>query len=62
MTLKTQQLKTLPDVRAFLEGSQPIGFEVTRREAAYAFVLAQLRHFGYSALGKADKVLSCSQI
>ena len=50
VTLKTQQLKTIADIRAFLKGSQPVGFEIARREAADDFVTQQLRHFSYCAL------------
>jgi len=57
VTLKTQGLQTLEQIRAFLEGSQPLGFEAPRREAAYAFVGQQLRRFSYARLGKADKGL-----
>ncbi len=55
MTLKTQQLRTLAEVRAFLDGSQLVSFEIPTREAAYDFVTRQLRHFGYAKLGRADK-------
>jgi len=41
VTLKTQQLQTLADVRAFLGGDQLVSFE-----AAYAFVSQQLRSGG----------------
>ncbi|TFH64690.1 MAG: transposase [Gemmatimonadales bacterium] len=57
VTLKTQGLQTLEQIRAFLEGSQPLDFEAPRREAAYAFVGQQLRRFAYARLGKADKGL-----
>ncbi len=55
MTLKTQQLQTLADVHAFLEGNRLVDYEVTSREDAYTFVTKQLGHFGYSALSKADR-------
>lgn len=35
VTLKTQGLQTLEQVCAFLEGSQPLGFQAPAREAAY---------------------------
>ena len=34
MTLKIEQLQTLADVRAFIEGSRLVDFEVTTREDA----------------------------
>jgi hypothetical protein len=57
VTLQTQGLQTLEQVRAFLEGSQPLGFEVPNREATYEFIAQTLRRFGYTRLGKADKGL-----
>ncbi len=57
MTLHTQGLQSLEQVRAFLEGSQPLDFEVPNREATYEFIAQNLRLFGYARLGKADKDL-----
>lgn len=57
VTLKTQGLQTLEQVRAFLEGTQFLGFTVSAREAAYDWIAAELRRFKYTRLGKADKGL-----
>jgi hypothetical protein len=57
VTLKTQGLQTLEQVRAFLAGSAPLSFAAPQREAAYGFVSAQLGRFDYRRLGKADKGL-----
>jgi len=57
VTLKTQGLQTLEQIRGFLQGSQPLDFEVPQRGAAYAFVGQQLHHFAYGRLGRADKGL-----
>ncbi len=57
MTLQTQGLQTLEQLRAFLEGSQPIDFDVPQREAANDFIAQTLRRFGYARLGKTDKGL-----
>lgn len=57
VTLKTEGLQTLEQIRAFLDGSQPLGFEVPHRGAAYGFVRRQLERLGYGRLGKADKGL-----
>nr|VFJ97106.1 MAG: hypothetical protein BECKLFY1418B_GA0070995_10952 [Candidatus Kentron sp. LFY] len=54
---KTQGLQALKKFHAFLDGSEPLGFEVPSREAAYDFISRQLRRFGYTRLGKADKGL-----
>lgn len=55
--LKTQGLQSMEQVRAFLEGSQPLGFEAPAREAVYDWMAGELRRLGYSRLGKADKGL-----
>ena len=57
VTLKTQGFQTLEQIRAFLEGTQPLDFRVPGREGAYDFIVRQLRRFGYAGLGKADKGL-----
>ena len=57
VTLKTQGLQTLDQIRAFLEGSQPLGFETPAREEAYGWIASELRRFGYLRLGKAGKGL-----
>lgn len=57
VTLKTHGLQTLEQLRAFLDGSAPLGFAAPERAAAYGFVAEQLCHFGYLRLGKADKGL-----
>jgi len=57
VTLKTQGLQTLEQIRAFLEGAQPLGFEAPQRETAYDFITQQLRHFAYQRLSKVDKGL-----
>ena len=57
VTLQTQGLQSLEQVRAFLEGSQSLGFEIPNREATYEFIARTLRHFAYTRLGKADKGL-----
>lgn len=53
--LKTQGLQDLDRIRAFLDGSQDLGFEAPTREAAYDWIAGELRRFGYSRLSKADK-------
>jgi len=55
--LKTQGLQRLEQVRAFLEGAQPLGFDAPTRGDAYEWIGAELRRFGYARLGKADKGL-----
>ncbi|MQM39743.1 hypothetical protein KBTX_03774 [wastewater metagenome] len=55
--LKTQGLQSLEQVRAFLEGVRPLGFEAPAREAAYEWIAGELRRLHYPRLGKADKGL-----
>lgn len=55
--LKTQGLQTLEQIRAFVAGTQPLGFDVPAREDRYDWIGAELRRFGYRRLGKADKGL-----
>jgi len=57
VTLKTQGLQTLEQVRNFLDGNKPIEFEISQRDAAYDFIAQQLRLFGYIRQKKADKGL-----
>ncbi len=57
VTLKTQGLQTLEQIRAFLDGTHSLEFEPPRRGASYAFVEQQLRGLGYVRLAKPDKGL-----
>ncbi len=55
--LKTQGLQTLEQIRAFLEGTQPLGFDVPARNDLYDWIASELRRFRYQRLGKAEKGL-----
>jgi len=55
VTLKTANVPTLDDIRAFLEGSQPFELEIPEREEAYAFIADTLRGLRYSQLKRPDK-------
>ena len=55
--LKTQGLQTLEQIRAFLEGTQPLGFDVPARGDLYNWIASELRRFRYHRLGKAEKGL-----
>jgi hypothetical protein len=55
VTLRTQGLQNLEQIRAFLDGSEPVGFEPPQRSGAYEFIAQSLRRFGYARLGRADK-------
>ena len=57
VTLRTERIRTLEQVRAFLDGSGPADFDLDDRDSAYLFVrrlLERLRHHG---LGKPDRGL-----
>jgi hypothetical protein len=57
VTLTTQGLQTLDQVRDFVDHSQPLGFEPPDRASSYDWLTQELRRFGYARLGKADKGL-----
>ena len=57
MTLRTERIRTLDQVRAFLDGSEPADFELADRTTAYAFVRRTLVRFGYHGLAKPDRGL-----
>ena len=57
MTLRTEGLQSLEQIKAFVEGSAPLGFEPPDRDAVYDWLVTELRRFGYVRLGKADKGL-----
>ena len=44
--LRTERIRTLDQVRAFLDGSEPADFELADRTSAYAFVRRTLVRFG----------------
>jgi transposase InsO family protein len=55
--LNTQGLQDLDQIRAFLAGAQTLSFEAPTRAAAYDWIAAELRRFGYLRLSKPDKGL-----
>lgn len=57
MKLHTQRLQTLAQIRAFVDGSQPLDFKPVDRQAAYDFVAQTLRQFQYPCCSRADKGL-----
>jgi DNA-binding transcriptional ArsR family regulator len=52
VTLKTQGLQTLDQIRAFVEGAQGLDFAAPAREEAYDWIAGELRRFQYPHLGK----------
>ena len=57
MTLRTEQIRTFDQVRAFLEGNDSVEIHLADRDAAYTFIKRTLVRFGYHGLGRADKGL-----
>ena len=55
MTLQTQRVQTLEQVRRVAEGNEPVDFALADRASAYEFIRRTLVQFDYAALGKADK-------
>ena len=55
MTLQTQRVRTLEQVRRVAEGNEPVDFAVADRESAYAFIRRTLVEFSYTTLSKSDK-------
>ena len=57
MTLRTERIRTLDRLRAFLEGNEAADFQPTHRDSAYALVRRTLVRFEYHGLGKPAKGL-----
>ena len=55
VTLQTQRVQTLEQVRRVAEGTEPVDFAPADRASADDFIGRTLVQFEYSALGKADK-------
>ena len=57
LNLDTERLRTLAEVRAFLDGSDPVDFRLADRDDAYAFARRTLVRFRYPELDKPAKGL-----
>ena len=57
LSLHVERLRTPEQIRAFLNGSEPMDFNPVSRDEAYAFVSRTLSRFGYARLGKPDRGL-----
>ena len=55
VTLQTQRVQTLEQVRRVAEGNKPVDLALAGRASAYEFIRGTLVPFDYAALGKADK-------
>ncbi len=57
VTLQTERIRTLEEVRAFVEGSERVDIKLADRASAYDFIRRTLVRFGYHAEGKTAKGL-----
>jgi hypothetical protein len=57
VTLQTQKLQTMEQVRAFMAGATPLSFTLTDRSAAHGWMGSILKQFDYPHLARADKGL-----
>ena len=55
VTLQTERLRTMEQVRAFVEGSEPVDYKPEDQAARYAFVRKTAVKFDYHLLGRADR-------
>ena len=53
--IQTRRLRTIGQLRAFVEGNEAVDFQPRNRDEAYGFVRETLERFGYRGLGKRDK-------
>ncbi len=57
LSLDVERLRNPEQVRAFLDGNEPVDFQPVSRSEAYAFVSRMLSRFDYTRLGKSDRGL-----
>jgi hypothetical protein len=55
VTLQTAGLQTLAQVRAFVEGNQPVSFTLTDRTANHRWMTETLKRFRYGPCTPAEK-------
>ncbi len=55
VSLQTERLRTVEQVRAFAEGSEPVDYKPKDRASAYAFVRRTVARFDYHRLGRAGR-------
>ena len=53
--IQTRRLRTIGQLRAFVEGNEAVDFQPRDRAEAYGFARSTLERFGYRKLGKRDK-------
>ena len=57
VTLRTERIRTLDQIRAFLDGSEPTDFRFAGRDSAYDFVRRTLVRFEFHGLKRDEKGL-----
>ena len=57
VTLQTERIRTIEQVAAFVEASEPVAFHPEARKGAYAFVSKTLTRFAYRSLDNPSKAL-----
>lgn len=55
VTLQTQAIQTIEQVRAFVAGAAPLSFTLADRPSAHAWMADTLRHFGYARVSRTDR-------
>lgn len=55
VTLQTQAIQTLEQVRAFVAGTAPVSFTLADRESAHVWMADTLKRFGYARALRADR-------
>ena len=55
MTLQTERLRTVEQIRGFLDGNGEVDFRPLNRDEAYGFVRRTLVRLDYDALGRSGK-------
>ena len=55
--MNDDELTTLEQVRGFVDGMQPVTFEIRGKDACYAWIERTLLRFRYRRLGRAEKGL-----
>ena len=55
VTLQTQAIQTLDQVRAFVAGNLPVSFTLTDRPSAHAWMADALRRYDYKHAARADR-------
>ncbi len=58
VTLRTERIRTIEQVAAFVAANGPVDFQPLDRDGAYAFVARTLARLGYRALDKPSKALA----